>query len=481
MHLDEVIRRVGASALDAFLDQRAWIHRRVEAVTFPARNDPIVRRRVSVDFTIPDGLEASSIEPSAPNNGSEKSGAYFYVPVSVLRKWPPVLRLDLRTGEDEAIPLLTREQNGVADGALLLALAESIAGAGQLASTDVPDLLRTITEEPGDRARDALIKLLPPDPVDDDEVRSALRSDLQFLELAGGLVDNTLLWLRVHGSTGERKLVKIAYDVARELDVSAWDAEAFGILPLQATVETPHIGSTGSYHLAVVSPAPLDIVDASIVLKRRATPLYNVDEGDEVARCSAGLSRELAGPLHTDEPAGVRLHASAEGRQARFYIAGDRDGYFGQLLVSIAVQKQGLLQGAAVAASLVTALLLGYAIAFADIAKHPERFTSVLLLVPGLLAYLVVRPGDHALAREFLAGTRRTLLIVGLLPIVCAVTLAIGESESWVEVVAWAAFGVAALATTALWAGFVLPVGERATPLSRAERESRDANHPQPK
>jgi hypothetical protein len=439
----------------------------VESVTFPARNDPIVRRHLSIDFSIPEELAA--IDGDADRHPDDD--LFFYVPVSVLRKWPPVLQLDLRNEQDEAIPLLTRDQNAVTDGALLLSLAEDVTrGSPVLRESDIPGHLETIAARPGDEARAALTAIIPPDPDHDDELQRALRVSPEFLDLAGGLVDNTLLWLRVCGRRSERTIVKFAYDVARELDVSAWDQAAFGIAPHEAKVETPHIGSAGSYHLAVVSPAPLDIVDAELTLSRRLTPLHNVDEGEVIARCTAEQSRELEGPMQPHlEERDLRLYAGTAGSQARFYIAGRRDGWFGSLRISIAVQKSGFLQGAAIAGTLIAALLVAYALGFGTISKKPERITSVLLLVPPLLAYLVVRPSDHQLARDFLSGTRRLLLISGLLPIINAASLAIGGDASWVEATAWCSGCVAAVLAVVLWLGVWLPTGGRKMPLSSAD------------
>jgi hypothetical protein len=147
VYLEEVLIRVGGSALDAFLRQAEWIHRRVERVTFPARNEPIIRRTVTIDFTIPDALR-----PTDPKLDGATSDGLFYVPLSVLRKWPPVLQLDLRNEQDEPIPLLTRSQNGIADKALLVALAQKVAGEEALGETDIPEHLRTIAERPSGRA-----------------------------------------------------------------------------------------------------------------------------------------------------------------------------------------------------------------------------------------------------------------------------------------------------------------------------------------
>jgi hypothetical protein len=473
VHDEQVLRRVGASALEPFREQPEWIHRRVEVITFPAKNDPIVRRRVSIDFTIPQGLAPAGPQPEdqRPAAGGQPPKAaprpYFYVPLSVLRKWPPVLQLDLRDEEDKAVPLLTRAQNGIADAALLRALALEVGGVEKLPA-QLDELLEAIALRPGAAARAAVTELIPPDPAGDDVLRAALRNDPAFLELAGGLVDNTLLWLRIAGRHGDRKIVKFAYDVAREIDLRTFAPAAFGLEPLETRVDTPHIGTSGSYHLAVVSPPPLDITNSEITLSRRATPLH-IPAGDVVARCSAVDSREHDGPLEPTTPDDgrpphdLRLYTDALGRQARFYVAGDREGCFGELKIWIAVQRSGFLRGAAIATTLIAALLLAFALGLAlgSAGKRPERLTPVLLLVPALLAYLVVRPDDHAVAREFLSGTRAVLLGTGLAPIVCATSLAVGAGAWWVHAVAWASAIATGVAAVVLWAPLWPPLGDR--------------------
>jgi hypothetical protein len=86
---------------------------------------------------------------------------------------------------------------------------------------------------------------------------------------------------------------------------------------------------------------------------------------------------------------------------------------------------------------------------------------------------LVVRPGDHELAREFLAGTRWLLLVCGLAPIVAAASLAIGGQHGWVRVIAGSGAALTTAAAIVLWAGVVLPLGDARMPLSRGSADDR--------
>jgi len=160
------------------------------------------------------------------------------------------------------------------------------------------------------------------------------------------------------------------------------------------------------------------------------------------------------------------------GRQARAYVTGDRAGCFGTLWISIAVQKGGFLLGAALASSLIATLMIGYGIFLAELVKEPGAGATVLVLVPPLLAYLVIRPGDHLLAQEFLSGTRWFLLVSGLLPILGAVLLVISSKcpSGALTLTWWILAGVAVLIALVLLGGAVLPLRKaKRFPLSKGK------------
>src|SRR4051794_4689675 len=100
------LREVGNSAAVALASQNDWIHRRVETITFPFPDQPIYRRHISIDFSVPGGLKPVRDHPPVAA-GTTPVAARYYVPLSLVRKWPPLPRLDLRDPEGRPIPFLT--------------------------------------------------------------------------------------------------------------------------------------------------------------------------------------------------------------------------------------------------------------------------------------------------------------------------------------------------------------------------------------
>lgn len=205
MHSPEKLAEVGRSATSAIATQSEWIHRRVERISFPSPEEPVYRRHVSVDFTIPPELVPAQKEPDGRGR--------FYVPLSLLLKWPPLLRLDLRDAVGHPIPLLTGAQNALLDAALLEALALKATGEPELS----PELRTAIEMLTSDRemAKEGLRTLLPAlDEAEQitsfDKERKSLRMDPVFVSIAGGLRDSTFLWLRVAGEAGDREIVKFS-------------------------------------------------------------------------------------------------------------------------------------------------------------------------------------------------------------------------------------------------------------------------------
>ena len=149
MHQREQLERAGRAAAGALARQGDWIHRRVEKISFPSPEEPIYRRHVSVDFTIPEKL--IPVQPTA-------APGRYYVPLSLVLKWPPLLRLDLRDALGNPVPFLTGEQNAVLDRSVLVALAENAVGAPL--PNDIVRAIEAITKD-SKAAEDALRTLLP--------------------------------------------------------------------------------------------------------------------------------------------------------------------------------------------------------------------------------------------------------------------------------------------------------------------------------
>src|SRR4051794_25109148 len=94
------LERIAAQA-GPLLRDRPWLYRRVHRISFTPAG--LLRDHISIDFSIPDDL------PVFEEIGNGR--AIYFVPVMALRKWPPLLRMDLRDQHGEPFPLLTTGKN----------------------------------------------------------------------------------------------------------------------------------------------------------------------------------------------------------------------------------------------------------------------------------------------------------------------------------------------------------------------------------
>ena len=460
MYDRDTLIAIGRSAAAAVRTRDKWIHRYVEAVTFPRPDARVYRRNISIDFTIPQITPVPNSDP-----------ARYYVPLSLLRKWPPLLRLDLRTGGGDPIPLLTARQNGIVDCALLTALAQAaLISKGLHLTSEIEELIEKLAKSRGDEASKALVSLVPPDILGHaDAPYQALREDTTFADVAGGLRDSSVLWLRVQGAPGDREIVKFSYDIPLTWRVQGL-AQSFGFKPFTARFETPHIGGSGSYHLIISTPAPLKVSDAQLVISEARTAEGQPQEEQVVAVCNAD-QEEAEEQLAQNK---LRLYVKRLGREGRFYITGDRAGAHGEAWIALLSEKRGFLRAAAWSASCVAVLVSAYFAVLGRVLRHTDVAVTVLLLAPALLAYLVVRPSQHILVGQFLSGARTTLLLSGALPIVGAAAIAV-NGEDWTCGLK-ICFGVLALAawlaTFVLSATVLLPRENDKRPLSRTNSSS---------
>lgn len=297
--VDQLIN-VGTSAAEALISQDEWIHRRVESITFPFPSRPVYRRHVSVDFTIPSGL----VPVAPPGNGTKKDQArrHYYVPLSLIRRWPPLPTLNLRDPAGLPNPFLTAAQNAWLDSATMI-------GAARLINSSVSDeLIREIaqiaagdTQEDRERGLQRVIEEIPASTsrLPGDIAHRAIGTHPIFRAHAQALVTHTLLWLRVEGCPEERTIVKFSYEIPLESRLDNWSKRSFGLEPFLFEFTVPYLGATSSYHCNVVAPPPLEVVRAEMGFSRE-----NPSEDPDAAKLPSYVdsARHRRSPRRADLP-----------------------------------------------------------------------------------------------------------------------------------------------------------------------------------
>jgi hypothetical protein len=412
--------RVGFSAAHALVCQDEWIHRRVESITFPFANRPVYRRHISVDFTIPEGLDPAVEAVDGP--GPQRPPRY-YVPLSLVRRWPPLPRLDLRDPAGHPNPFLTGRQNAVLDSAALLGLAQQVSPALSAGlSLPIAQIAAAESQAEREQALAEVIDKAPPESLQGKEADAhrALGLSGVFCALARELIDHSLLWLRVDGWPEDRTIVKFSYDVPIEAKSGNWSARSFGLQPFVFEFVVPHLGDTSSYHCNVVAPAPLEVVRAEMKLEER-------QPADDTT--ADQVRHHVDSTLPRPRSDSIELFAGLAESQAKFYASGDRTGLKGNLWVAVLIQSQGLLQGALGVGLSSVAILLALMLFLAEAVKIADATAAVLLISPAVLGYLSVRPAEEALAGDFLVGLRRLIMLSGVPPVAAATAFALSDHD----------------------------------------------------
>lgn len=399
---DQLTQDLGLLTL-AFFSDWIWIERRVESVTFP--DEVTVRRRISVDFAVPD--EWVSPVPTIPGEPPT-----FYVPLAMLRK-QGLMRFDLCDETGRALPLLTRDQNGLVAQATLLQLAMAInLDRGEPMTGAVPaelqEELSLITDGSADRALvvwDALDKDKKSDCASDCAAwRTFLTAEDKFMALAHDFAIGFPLIVPVTGMPGVRRIVKFSYQASAppHRPSSRWRQLARGVgwRPRTELISTPSIGKCRCFHLEVQAPDGLQITRGK--LSGRSKPKPTVWDRALPDVIKPGSER-------------VHMHVNALGVSE------------GTAVVNLRARPSTISR-----AALATALLTTIAIALAcwrhDVLEaNPGPAVSLLLLVPTALSVYVARPREPVITTGLLLGQRVLAVSCGLLAIAAAAVLVAGQ------------------------------------------------------
>ena len=412
---------VALACLELLTDEPRWIHRRVETIDLLAQE--LVRRQVTVDFTLPSSLlDDLQIGDDGP----------WCAPVAILEK-RPLRNFDLRE-HDESRSILGAASGGPIAAGLVTAAAR-LAVAPDALQADVASLLALVARSDLEDSRAALTELrgkVPHAP----QIDRVLADETSGYFLA--TFAESYMLVALLADPGGRRILKYAYDEHLRFGDEASRprrlARRLGWSPFVVDVAVPTAAHAGSYHAEVVVPEELRL-DAWIL--------------DE--RTGELLSTEIE--RHVDR---ASLHAPRVALDAQ------------PLLVAAITPERADLPTLAFATSAVTALLLLLGAALGDF-DSPAAGSSVALLLAGsvLFATAVARSGEHRLVRSIFAGPRWLLSVVAIAALAAAASVAFGAGEGARDVFWYCAGTISALACLSLAVGFF-----RAASLTRRQHRS---------
>lgn len=428
--LERIARNSGRELL---LDTTSWIHRRVERVRYT--DSETLKWHFSVDFTIKESFE--------PFESHQDGSSTYFLPLALLRKWPPLMNLDIRDELNRPLPLLTSEKNRRVDAA---ALASLVAKKPDSAiAMDLLEGIATATSVQGAESlldkfakhveEDILPRLQTPEDADDWRRIALLSTNFAW---------NSLLWARVRGDVEQRQLVKVSFErlIPPTGPLLLRLPSTFGLTGEWIRLDLHNLGERESYHLEFLPPRGTDVLEARLQvldpLTRPSKPPWyrfkqRLHRQQERRRRRDGYTgdattRRFGRRLSDSEPSPLPMKGTAYSlnmvSRAHFYIA-ESAGQRGKALVRLGPTRREFLTGALYAAVLTTALLW-FSYIFADklVEKNHEGPTvTALLLLPALLSYLFTQPLPHPIARRMIAGVRVVTRTVTLLPVIAALIM----------------------------------------------------------
>jgi hypothetical protein len=405
MWFDETLDARAQPLVEALLvllaNGQRWRHRRVETLTPVSAT--FVRRRISIDFTVPDEL-----------HGGLRLGAssQWLVPLGWLAR-RQLVNFDLRVAADEPVPLLLGEQTARVTADLLV-LAAVRAGL----DTDDPEAVAMATdviERAADDRAAADARALERRAWD-------LGLEAQFASLVGASARGFLL-LAVLPHVAGRQIVKVQSD------------EHYRDARFTLSPELPGLNEAASTHVELELPDVL-----------RATSFELWDASDDA---EPGDRRRLS--------SGERRHMESRERPRLLLapVAGARRPY---VRASLVVSASEFLAPAVTLAMLAVAILgIGLATHIARHATGDQGPTAATILLAAFAALsgLVLRVEKHPLVRAILARPRAALGATGLGVVVAAVPIGLQLGRGWILAAWWAALAVCLVAAVVLWVAII--------------------------
>ena len=376
-----------------------WRHRRVESIEPLSATS--VRRRVSLDFTVPPELHEGLRMPVTA--GAPVAGDQWLVPLGWLAR-RPLVSFDLRDSEGNSVPLLLASQTAQITRHLLLASATE-------AGLDPADAERT--ERTLDVVIAASAATAPSDPpaLVAQAAGLGLGPDFTALTKASAL---GFLLVAVLPRVEGRQVVKWQTDEVRRRRIARSG-------PVHVDVEVASINEAASTHVELDLPDPL-LADSFRLVDRR---------GDRMV------------PL----PAGERQHSTSEERPRLMLqpVAQTEDPY---VRADVLIAANEFLAPAFVLASLAVFILgLGLASELHELLPRQRATAPSVLLGAFSVGFgLFLRVEENQFVRALLADSRAALGATAGALAVAAIPLALRLASPWVL---WTWIGACAVAAVA--------------------------------
>jgi hypothetical protein len=414
--IDDIKTDVARESAAMILLWREWVHRRTETVEF--LNDIHIRRRHTVDFTIPDVVSSYH--------------GVIYVPVAVLEK-ETLRSFDLRDADGTSLSMLTLRQNvKVARQMLVYAASQSLdMGADEFETKhgEIADTFTRIAEDgPTDAATQAADLGQGAGPGDQLTLQQLSKSDF-LMPLAHDLARGFVLFALLPEDGPDRRIVKFAYDEKlqrrRSTETDANRRERFrrwrgrvwratGIDSVLFAIPAPAVSEADSYHVEVVAPDDL-VIEAALI-----------------AEVDPSKHDDLPARLPTDKV--MTRPPSVATDRAHLSVRERSRGDYGQILVTLRVRSSRIFASARYISVATTLILAGGLVLHQrSVPAHGEVASLLLVVLPGLYAAYLVRSGEHPLAQTVAAGVRGLIGLQAIVSFIAAAGLALGFDTGWRE------------------------------------------------
>jgi hypothetical protein len=300
------------------------------------------------------------------------------------------------------------------------------------------------------------------------------------VDLAARLANSSILWVAVDGAPGTDRIVKFSYLDAyrarapKSADEETVDDEGKGGRSIateawwrrvliscswrrrRVFIPLPHAGRHVRFHLDVCAPqAGVELVTADAWAYPPVPGAEDIG-GDAVVRPVEYFARrlrgldvpdELVGPessrfyldygdpkrlASATEPSGGEAqpaieqdaHAEIVDRRAHVYLGmKSAPSHRVFLQVKLAASRGGFIRGCMFAAIMIAAVMALVYAGLSSVAHHLEPTVVLLSVVPVVLGYILVRPGEDALERHHIGGVRWMAVLSGVTPIAGALSL----------------------------------------------------------